>query len=562
MKSIGIKLADGSFYPILEEESPAKKMLDLTTAHDNQTTVMVDLYRSETGTMEDAEYVDTLQIDNLIAHPNGEPDLSFNISLDENNKLSAEINDPESGEHSGTTITLVSRTLEERMSQSDFSLSQPGSFEEPVQETPSAADGAELAAGGLLAAAAKKREEENEEEDGIQPPESPDFSDLDLPENLDLTKASEDAEAPAAENFTQDFQEPAVHDTVETYEDTLSFAKNVLGDEPEKEPAAQDDFSLDLPDFADSEVKPEEKKPAVDETVPAEDTISAENFDTPVSNPQNSDETAESTDEPGEEINFDIPDFSTTNSEDTDSPAPEKDGSESLTDDFALPDFGETDSQKSESADTSPLDDFFNDTKTADTAGSYVNDNTPSNGIKFDGLYDKETEEKKSIGKDSTETEIRKKTNTPVLICIICALICVIAALLILFVIPSKYNLITMHTAQEVQAVNQTPQETAVKPEEPAPVPEQTPAPAPAPEAKEDEVVVAPAAETVVPEKPAEPAKKAEDITYHIKWGDTLWDIADAYYKNPWRYHRIAKYNHIKDPDYIISGTTIKLPAE
>ena len=68
--------------------------------------------------------------------------------------------------------------------------------------------------------------------------------------------------------------------------------------------------------------------------------------------------------------------------------------------------------------------------------------------------------------------------------------------------------------------------------------------------------------ETVVPEPPATPETKPADITYKIKWGDTLWDIADAYYKNPWRYHLIASYNHIKDPDYIISGTTIVLPAK
>ena len=125
------------------------------------------------------------------------------------------------------------------------------------------------------------------------------------------------------------------------------------------------------------------------------------------------------------------------------------------------------------------------------------------------------------------------------LICIICALICVIAALLILFVIPSKYNLITMHGGRETPAAVQEIQEPAVQPAEPEPVPE--PTPAPAPEAKENEVVVAPAAEAVVPEKPAEPAEKTEDIVYRIKWGDTLWDIADAYYKNLWRYHRIAR---------------------
>jgi len=117
-----------------------------------------------------------------------------------------------------------------------------------------------------------------------------------------------------------------------------------------------------------------------------------------------------------------------------------------------------------------------------------------------------------------------------------------------------------MHSAGGVQVIAQEPQQTP-EPEVSEPEPVQTPEPV-VPEAKEDEVVVAPAAQAVVPEKPAEPAKKAADIVYRIKWGDTLWDIADAYYKNPWRYHRIARYNHIRNPDYIISGTTIKLPAE
>ena len=76
---------------------------------------MVDLYRSATCSMEDAEYVDSLQIDNLNAHPNGEADIKFTVSLDEDNQLSAKIVDSETGNESDTTITLVSRTLEERL---------------------------------------------------------------------------------------------------------------------------------------------------------------------------------------------------------------------------------------------------------------------------------------------------------------------------------------------------------------------------------------------------------------------------------------------------------------
>ena len=80
--------------------------------------------------------------------------------------------------------------------------------------------------------------------------------------------------------------------------------------------------------------------------------------------------------------------------------------------------------------------------------------------------------------------------------------------------------------------------------------------------AKVNEVVVAPKSEVVVPERPASSARSSSDVVYRIKWGDTLWDIADAYYKNPWRYQRIARYNNIRNPDYIISGTTIVIPAE
>ena len=88
MRTVGIKLADGSFYPIMEEGSAQTKKLELTTANDNQTCVMVDLYRSKTCSMDDAEYIDTLKIENLNAHQNGEPSISFDVGLDENGELS------------------------------------------------------------------------------------------------------------------------------------------------------------------------------------------------------------------------------------------------------------------------------------------------------------------------------------------------------------------------------------------------------------------------------------------------------------------------------------------
>jgi nucleoid-associated protein YgaU len=51
-------------------------------------------------------------------------------------------------------------------------------------------------------------------------------------------------------------------------------------------------------------------------------------------------------------------------------------------------------------------------------------------------------------------------------------------------------------------------------------------------------------------------------VAYKLRWGDTLWDIAEAFYRNPWLYPRIARYNGIKNPDLIVSGRTIRIPPK
>ena len=122
MKSIGIKLADGSFYPIISDGETQKKTLDVTTVKDNQTTVQIDLYRSETDSMDDAEYVDSLEIKNLKPHPNGEPNLHLELSLDDENKLQAKVRDPETGKISSTKVNLISRSVEERNEPANFAL--------------------------------------------------------------------------------------------------------------------------------------------------------------------------------------------------------------------------------------------------------------------------------------------------------------------------------------------------------------------------------------------------------------------------------------------------------
>lgn len=616
MKQIGIKLADGTFYPIMEEGKPVKKTLGLTTVNDNQTRVIVDVYRSKTGTMEDAEYVDSLQIDNLVAHPNGTADINLNIGLDENNKLNAEMIDPETGATSNANVTLVSRTLEERLEPTNYDVK----LENNPQENPK-----EESLDDLLNNSETETSENNSADDFSELPE---FDE----ENFDIPDFEENSDETIVENpiseetFSEDKNGNIIEDSEEKQQDNPETAKNnetkaeefELPEFPEENPLEEpvetdtentetqaqefSDEDFEIPDF--DEVAPADEEisvPVTEESKEAETETEIPDFDSEENKApetEDSTETEEKSEDSKsgavaagavagagaalgllgaasllkkkEEEKSEKTEITAENSDST----VVADTNDSPFDDFQLPDFDTDSNSEPETDEKSVLDDdaFFDSitsddenserTKAPEDASTLVNDNTPSNGINFDGLYDKETVAGGSS--DSTyendSDEIKKKTKAPVIICIICAIICILATLLILFVVPSKYNLLNKNgkvkteTATEIQ---QEPEEkipeTPAEPEEPKPV---------VIESKEEEVVVAPEPEQVIPETPKEPETKPADITYKIKWGDTLWDIADSYYKNPWNYKKIARYNNIKNPDYIISGTTITIPAK
>ncbi len=169
------------------------------------------------------------------------------------------------------------------------------------------------------------------------------------------------------------------------------------------------------------------------------------------------------------------------------------------------------------------------------------------------------------MGDSADQTaELKRKTKVPVTICVICAFICLIATTLILFIIPSKYNILNKTTKVDentvmIESVTKNPNNKKdIKDEEYKKLSEQ----ANVPPAKENTIVVVEKAEDVIPLPPPVNKQNTKDATYKIKWGDTLWDIANSYYKSPWKYKKIATFNKITNPDHIISGTTITIPAE
>ena len=119
---VGIKLADGSFYPILEEGLASSKLLELTTVRDDQETVQLDLYKAIDGDEKTLEYVDTLLIENLLPRPKEEPTLSLTLAIDDDGLLSASIEEAESGESTSLSVSLLNSSEPTQLGSPDFAL--------------------------------------------------------------------------------------------------------------------------------------------------------------------------------------------------------------------------------------------------------------------------------------------------------------------------------------------------------------------------------------------------------------------------------------------------------
>jgi len=109
--SIGIKIANGEFYSLLEENSLIRKRLVLTTVHDNQPGMQIDLYRSTTSVMADAQYIGSVVVENIKPKLKGEPSIEMVISSNANGDIIAEAIDLDTssgGEHYVLTVSLKS----------------------------------------------------------------------------------------------------------------------------------------------------------------------------------------------------------------------------------------------------------------------------------------------------------------------------------------------------------------------------------------------------------------------------------------------------------------------
>jgi LysM repeat protein len=131
--NIGIKIANGEFYPVLEEGVAAKKRLILTTVHDNQESVQIDLYKSASNSMADASYIGSLIVEHIAPKPKGEPSIELIVASKGTDELVAEATDLDStdeNEQHQLTVSLQALNEETTYDMPDFELE---SLEHPPQ---------------------------------------------------------------------------------------------------------------------------------------------------------------------------------------------------------------------------------------------------------------------------------------------------------------------------------------------------------------------------------------------------------------------------------------------
>lgn len=92
-KSLGIKLKDGSFDPIIDKNTTiptTEKKEGYSTVRDNQQTVRTEVYQGESNQAEENEFLDEFTLDGIEPEPAGEPEISIRFSLDESGLLEVE----------------------------------------------------------------------------------------------------------------------------------------------------------------------------------------------------------------------------------------------------------------------------------------------------------------------------------------------------------------------------------------------------------------------------------------------------------------------------------------
>ena len=110
---VGIKIADGSFYPVIEQGFIGRKRFVLTTISDNQTRLQLDFYTSTEAGNDSNQYVGSVIVDDIPAVPQGEAEIEVIVSRDSNDTFTADAGGAESGAIQSLNVNLQTLTQDD-----------------------------------------------------------------------------------------------------------------------------------------------------------------------------------------------------------------------------------------------------------------------------------------------------------------------------------------------------------------------------------------------------------------------------------------------------------------
>ncbi|MBN2049215.1 MAG: Hsp70 family protein [Spirochaetales bacterium] len=133
--TIGIKIADGSYYPILGGEKGSSKRVVLTTVRDNQESVQIDLYKGQGESLENARYIGSLMIENIETAEKGEPEVELIVGVDKNGNLNATAGDHITGEKQSLSVSLTALEASDTYDMPDFEIENDIGTVSPDEES-------------------------------------------------------------------------------------------------------------------------------------------------------------------------------------------------------------------------------------------------------------------------------------------------------------------------------------------------------------------------------------------------------------------------------------------
>ena len=126
VSTIGIKVADGSYYPVIEVDFRGTRKLVLTTVKDNQEKVQVDIYRGNGSPLSEDRFIGSLLIENIPPAAQGEPEIELLIGIDDHGQLTAEAFDESTGERQRFDTSIAGLSEQERYTAPEFALEGEG----------------------------------------------------------------------------------------------------------------------------------------------------------------------------------------------------------------------------------------------------------------------------------------------------------------------------------------------------------------------------------------------------------------------------------------------------